>query len=71
MCGGCAERDPAEVFDPKVDKHHLIFGGTKIIQHTPDKLARLRPPDRGCLALVQRTGFGTSQVNVAGPRRAS
>jgi hypothetical protein len=24
------------------DKNHMLFGGTKILQHTPDKEARIR-----------------------------
>ncbi|KAL4323433.1 hypothetical protein GQ457_11G011050 [Hibiscus cannabinus] len=40
---------------------YLLFGGTKILQHTADKSFPLRTPDGGCLAVVLRTGFETSQ----------
>ncbi|THG10151.1 hypothetical protein TEA_009857 [Camellia sinensis var. sinensis] len=44
------------------DKTHVLFGGTKILQHTPDKVSFLmKTPDGGCLAVVLRTGFETSQ----------
>ncbi|PSR88079.1 Manganese-transporting ATPase [Actinidia chinensis var. chinensis] len=43
------------------DKSHILFGGTKILQHTPDKTFHLKTPDGGCLAVVLRTGFETSQ----------
>ena len=40
----------------------ILFGGTRILQHTgADKDARIRTPDGGCLAVVLRTGFDTSQ----------
>ncbi|GMH17830.1 hypothetical protein Nepgr_019671 [Nepenthes gracilis] len=45
----------------KRDKNHVLFGGTKILQHTPDKSFHLKTPDGGCLAVVLRTGFETSQ----------
>ena len=45
----------------KRDKAHMLFGGTKILQHTGDKDARIKTPDGGCLAVVLRTGFETSQ----------
>lgn len=45
----------------KRDKNHVLFSGTKILQHTGDKSARIRTPDNGCLAVVLRTGFETSQ----------
>ncbi|XP_068658397.1 probable manganese-transporting ATPase PDR2 [Aristolochia californica] len=45
----------------KRDKSHILFGGTKILQHTSDKTMHLKTPDGGCLALVLRTGFQTSQ----------
>ncbi|KAJ0981077.1 hypothetical protein J5N97_009332 [Dioscorea zingiberensis] len=45
----------------KRDKSHILFGGTKILQHTPDKSYHLRTPDGGCVAVVLRTGFQTSQ----------
>ncbi|XP_038988652.1 probable manganese-transporting ATPase PDR2 [Phoenix dactylifera] len=54
-----------EGFDDKLsikrDKSHILFGGTKILQHTPDKSFNLKTPDGGCLAVVLRTGFETSQ----------
>lgn len=39
----------------------MLFGGTKILQHTGDKQARLRTPDGGCLAMVLRSSFETEQ----------
>ncbi|KAF5751762.1 putative cation-transporting ATPase [Tripterygium wilfordii] len=43
------------------DKTHVLYGGTKLLLHTPDKTFPLRTPDGGCLAVVLRTGFETSQ----------
>ncbi|KAF2535826.1 hypothetical protein F2Q68_00018910 [Brassica cretica] len=45
----------------KKGKNHVLFGGTKILQHSPDKSFPLKTPDGGCLAVVLRTGFETSQ----------
>lgn len=33
---------PAERLHIKSHKHHVLFGGTKILQHTGDKAARLK-----------------------------
>ncbi|OAY75750.1 putative manganese-transporting ATPase PDR2, partial [Ananas comosus] len=54
----CTAEDKLSI---KRDKNHVLFGGTKILQHTPDKLFPLKTPDGGCLAYVLRTGFETSQ----------
>ncbi|CAN6346903.1 unnamed protein product [Urochloa humidicola] len=56
-----AGRGPEEMLSIKRDKNHILFGGTKILQHTADKSVNLRAPDGGCVAFVLRTGFETSQ----------
>lgn len=52
-------------FDADGDgKLHLLYGGTKIVQHSPPSKtvnSGLRSPDNGCIGYVIRTGFNTSQ----------
>ncbi|XP_044497206.1 probable manganese-transporting ATPase PDR2 [Mangifera indica] len=54
-------RGTEEKLSARRDKNHVLYGGTKILQHTPDKTFPLKTPDGGALAVVLRTGFETSQ----------
>ncbi|PSC72522.1 putative manganese-transporting ATPase PDR2 [Micractinium conductrix] len=56
-----SELEPTSRLSIKRDRMHILFGGTKLLQATGDKGARLKTPDGGCLAMVLRTGFGTAQ----------
>lgn len=60
-------RDPKDVLDANgADRNSVLFGGTKILQttegaHTDSPQGKLKTPDGGALAVVLRTGFGTTQ----------
>jgi len=40
-------RGNEEMLSIKRDKSHVLFGGTKILQHTPDKVVHVKPPAPG------------------------
>ena len=64
QCNGrcdAAQVEPGQRLDIKHHKNQVLFSGTRILQHTGDKGARVRTPDGGCLAVVLRTGFETAQ----------
>jgi cation-transporting ATPase 13A1 len=46
-----------------VDRNNVVFGGTKVLQTTASESGHsgIRSPDGGCLGIVLRTGFGTTQ----------
>ena len=53
--------DPKTRLDLARHKHHVLFSGTKILQHGSDPGSVIKTPDGGCLAVVLRTGFEAAQ----------
>ncbi|KAL2919953.1 putative cation-transporting ATPase 1 [Polyrhizophydium stewartii] len=57
-----AQREGHEIFSIKSDKGNVLYGGTKVLQVSPPEQGQpMQTPDKGCLAVVLRTGFGTQQ----------
>lgn len=61
-----ALRPSTDVLDMNgVDRNSILFGGTKVLQASATSEAPIKEekqtPDNGCVAIVLKTGFGTSQ----------
>jgi len=60
-------REKDELLDIEgVTKNSILFGGTKVLQSSPTSVSaggttEVTTPDGGALAIVLRTGFGTTQ----------
>ncbi|CAK9780742.1 hypothetical protein CC85DRAFT_329688 [Cutaneotrichosporon oleaginosum] len=58
-------RDPTDRLDINgADRNSVLFSGTKALQVSPGEDitgSGIKTPDGGCLAVVLRTGFGTTQ----------
>ena len=61
IAGAVFNVDPRARLDLARHKHHVLFSGTRILQHGSDPGAVVRTPDGGCLAVVLRTGFEAAQ----------
>lgn len=58
-------------------RRYQLYGGTTLLQHSsPDKATEAQylstvayppPPNKGCVAVIVRTGFGTTQVTLCLP----
>ena len=47
-----------------IDKTHVLFAGTRVLraEFNPGSGVKVgKPPDKGCVCVVVRTGFGTTQ----------
>ena len=60
---GIDQHDLSQSLDEKDHQVSLLYGGTKILQHIPPQsgIGPHKPTDKGCPALVVRTGFSTTQ----------
>ena len=60
-----ALRPPTDVLDMNgADRNSILFGGTKVLQASATSESGKedkQTPDGGCIAIVLKTGFGTSQ----------
>lgn len=56
-------REGTESLDVEIlHKNNVLFSGTKAVQTSPPSSGGgISTPDNGCLAVILRTGFGTSQ----------
>lgn len=61
MKEGIRFRNKQDNLDLKRDKIHILFGGTRVVQHSPDEEASFSAPENMCLCYVLKTGFDTSQ----------
>eukprot|EP01127_Copromyxa_protea_P018494 TRINITY_DN583_c2_g1_i1.p1 TRINITY_DN583_c2_g1~~TRINITY_DN583_c2_g1_i1.p1 ORF type:complete len:1233 (-),score=306.15 TRINITY_DN583_c2_g1_i1:28-3393(-) len=55
-------KENSDVLSIKSEARHMLFGGTTVVQTSPDKFGKqFKAPGGGCVAYVLRTGFNTSQ----------
>ena len=59
--GNASTPEAKAPLDIQRDRLHVLFGGTKVLQHNAAAKHRLKTPDGGALAVVLRTGYETAQ----------